>query len=84
MAEDKNTLTNKELAEKLMYWVKKLTASGGRDWTLRVPVDENHDPDCIMTEAARRLMEKDTVIVHHDNICIVSLDSSEQNDIGQM
>lgn len=48
-------MTNKELSGILIYWVRKLVESGGRDWALRIPADENHCPDLIMMEAARRL-----------------------------
>jgi hypothetical protein len=72
---DKNTLTNQELADKLMYWAKRLASSGGKDWTLRVPADENHDPDCIMAEAAKRLAQIAEVTIEDVEIRCNSCDT---------
>lgn len=52
---DKCTLSTEELIERCQDWVSKLARSGGRDWTLRVPVDFNNDPDMLFTELGRRL-----------------------------
>ena len=49
------TLSNKELIEKSNEWVSKLAKSGGKDWTLRVPVNFNHDPDMLFIELGKRL-----------------------------
>jgi len=48
-------LSNAELSEKLIYWVRRLIESGGKAWTLCVPAQDDHDPDLVMMEAARRL-----------------------------
>lgn len=53
----KNTLTNEQLIAKAKQWVKELCESGGRKWSLRVPVDLNHDPDVIFIELCNRLEE---------------------------
>lgn len=49
------TLTNDELISKVQEWVTKLCETGGRAWTLRVPVDVNTDPDCLITELCNRI-----------------------------
>ena len=51
------TLTNDALIKKLEEWVSKLSSSGGRSWSLRVPVDPNHDPDMLILEICHRLRE---------------------------
>ena len=51
------TLTNDELIKKLEEWVRSLSESGGESWSLRVPVDPNHDPDILILEVCHRLME---------------------------
>ena len=43
-----------ELLEKARAWNSKLCATGGRAWSLRVPVSED-DPDMIFGEICRRL-----------------------------
>ena len=48
-------LTNKQLIDKAKEWVKKLCETGGRAWTLKVPVDLNNDPDIIFSELCNRL-----------------------------
>ena len=53
----KSTLTNEQLIAKAKQWVKELCESGGRKWSLRVPVDFNHDPDVIFIELCNRLEE---------------------------
>lgn len=49
------TLSDEALADNLTEWAIKLAKTGGGAWDLRVPVDWNHDPDMLMTEAADRL-----------------------------
>lgn len=49
------TLSDKELIEKANDWVSKLAKSGGKAWTLRIPVDFNHDPDMLFIELGERL-----------------------------
>jgi hypothetical protein len=51
------TLTNDALIKKLEEWVCSLSRTGGRAWSLRVPVDPDHDPDMLILEACRRLKE---------------------------
>lgn len=43
-----------ELIEKTKAWNTRLCRSGGREWTLRVPVSEN-DPDMLIGEVCKRL-----------------------------
>ena len=52
------TLTDEELIKKLQDWVSKLSSSGGRAWSLRVPVDPDYDPDMLILEACARLEER--------------------------
>ena len=55
MADEKKcTLSDQELIEKCREWVSALCASGGRKWSLRVPVDFDRDPDILFNELARR------------------------------
>lgn len=49
------TLSDKELIEKSNDWVSKLAESGGKAWTLRIPVDFNNDPDMLFVELGKRL-----------------------------
>lgn len=49
------TLSDKELIEKANDWVSKLAKSGGKAWTLRIPVDFNNDPDMLFVELGKRL-----------------------------
>jgi len=55
--EAKCTLSDKELIEKSFEWVKKLADTGGRAWTLKVPVDFNNDPDILFVELGNRLKQ---------------------------
>jgi hypothetical protein len=56
MSQTKNcTLSNKELAERLRDWASRLAETGGKAWSLQIPVNFNRDPDMLMCEAADRL-----------------------------
>jgi hypothetical protein len=48
-------LTTPELIEKVEWWVKKLCDTGAQAWSLRVPVDFDHDPDMLILEVCARL-----------------------------
>lgn len=48
-------LTNEQLIEKAHQWIKSLAETGGKSWTLKVPVDFNNDPDMIFSELCNRL-----------------------------
>ena len=52
------TLTDEALIRKLKDWVSRLSSSGGRAWSLRVPVDPDYDPDMLILEACARLEER--------------------------
>lgn len=45
------------LIERGREWISKLCKSGGKAWSLRVPVDPENDPDLIFSEIMRRLAE---------------------------
>lgn len=53
----KSNLTNEELIKRCNEWVHKLAETGGKAWTLRVPVDFNNDPDVLFIELGKRLEE---------------------------
>ncbi len=51
---DKCKLNNVELIERCEKWIDKLSASGGRAWTLNVPANYSKDPDLLFTELINR------------------------------
>jgi len=54
VSEEKCTLNDLKLIEKCHEWIKKLCDTGGRSWSLRVPVDFNNDPDMLFAELIKR------------------------------
>ena len=50
----KCTLRDAELLADVEKWVSKLCDTGGRAWTLSVPVNFNRDPDMLITELCKR------------------------------
>lgn len=50
----KCTLSNAELLAAVETWVSKLCDTGGRAWTLSVPVNFNRDPDMLITGLRKR------------------------------
>lgn len=50
----KCTLSNAELLAAVGTWVSKQCDTGGRAWTLSVPVNFNRDPDMLITELRKR------------------------------
>lgn len=59
---DKCTLNDKELLEKVSEWVSSLSKTGGKSWSLHVPVDFNNDPDMVISELCQRYSEALSVI----------------------
>lgn len=59
-----------ELLEKAADWNSKLCKSGGRAWSLRVPVDIN-DPDQIFSEVCRRLENSQSAIKEMERMLVV-------------
>ena len=55
--EEKCTLSDSELIDRSNEWVSKLAKSGGKAWTLRIPVDFNYDPDMLFVELGKRLTD---------------------------
>lgn len=51
------TLSNEDLRSNVTDWVDKLCKSGGKSWSLRVPVDFNHDPDMTILALVDRFAE---------------------------
>jgi len=56
-------LSNEDLIIKAKEWIDKLLKSGGKDWSLRVPVNLNHDPDVIFIELCNRLQSPDPSVL---------------------
>ena len=55
---NKCTLTDEELVAKIFKTVSKLCETGGKSWTLKVPVDFNEDPDMLIIELCHRFAGK--------------------------
>lgn len=57
--EDKRCeLSDEELVMACNEWVSKLASTGGKAWTLQVPVNFKRDPDMLFIELGRRLLAK--------------------------
>lgn len=56
-------LTNEELINEATKWIKRLCETGGSAWSLRVPVDFNHDPDILFSELCSRLQSPQSLLV---------------------
>lgn len=54
---DKCTLTDLGLIQMLDEWNSKLCITGGKAWTLSVPVNFDRDPDMLISEIIRRFKE---------------------------
>ena len=52
--EKRCTLTDIELLERCNEWISSLAKTGGKSWTLNVPVNFNRDPDMLFSELANR------------------------------
>lgn len=52
------TLSDSELSKACEKWIDDLCKTGGRAWSLRVPVDFNHDPDVLFSELIKRFNER--------------------------
>lgn len=65
------TFSDKELVERVNEIVSKLCKTGGKSWSLRVPVDFNNDPDVLIIEMGQRLLlqSKGPKIVEGNIIC---------------
>jgi len=59
-----------ELIEKALAWNSKLCKTGGRSWSLRVPVDID-DPDQIFGEVCRRLENAQSAIKEMERMLVV-------------
>lgn len=55
--EEKCTLSNKELIERSREIISELAKTGGKSWSLQVPVNFNRDPDMIFSELGNRLQQ---------------------------
>lgn len=52
--EERCTLTDEQLIETTRNMISDLAESGGRAWTMRVPVDFNRDHDMVLLEVVAR------------------------------
>lgn len=52
--QERCTLSDTELLSKASELIRKLAETGGRSWSLSVPVDFNNDPDMIFCEICSR------------------------------
>lgn len=59
---DKCPLEDNELCEKVEEWVTKLCSTGGRAWSLQIPVNFKEDPDILISELSMRFKEALTKI----------------------
>lgn len=75
---DKCTLTDEELIEKCNEWVSKLAKTGGKAWSLRVPVNFNTDPDMLFIELDRRM--KAYKILYNSTIAAIEELIKEEED----
>ncbi len=53
------TLSNEELLERCRNEISKLCKSGGKAWSMRVPVDFNNDSDMLFSELIKRFKSLD-------------------------
>ena len=63
MAEPKCTLSDDELLDKCSQWVSKLCLTGGRAWSLQVPVNFEQYPDILFSELISRYQYKNLTAV---------------------
>lgn len=73
--EKKCTLDDDALIEKASQWVSKLCESGGKDWTLNLPIDFNNDPDIIFNQLIRRFKKTKQSVAHTENSIKPALES---------
>lgn len=52
------TLSDEQLVEKAERWLDKLTATGGKCWSLPVPANPNEDVDLVLTELLERFKKQ--------------------------
>lgn len=52
--ENKCNLSDELLLQECKQWIKDLCESGGRKWSLQVPVNFNKDPDMLFIELMNR------------------------------
>jgi len=51
---DRCELSNEELTMKVRMWVDELCRTGGKGWSLQVPVNMERDPDVLISELCNR------------------------------
>lgn len=80
--------SNKELVEKCNSLIRELAQSGGKSWTLQVPVNFEKDPDVLFSELGKRLLESENRWISveerlpddDENVFAYSTHPSEENN----
>lgn len=62
------TLSDSELIEKVYEWVRKLAGTGGKAWSLQIPVNFNNDPDMLIVEVCKRLKSRSVPEVTEEQV----------------
>jgi len=57
LTQERCTLTDLGLIERLDDWNSDLCKTGGKAWTLSIPVNFDNDPDMLISELIRRFKE---------------------------
>jgi len=65
---DKCTLSNSEIVQRANELVNKLAKTGGKSWSLQVPVNFNRDPDMLFIELGKRLLETETRLTQFEEM----------------
>lgn len=65
---DECTLSDAELTDKVAEWANKLCKTGGKAWTLQVPVNFNEDPDMLIVELIKRFKEANDEIKYRTQV----------------
>lgn len=78
-----NKISDQDLIEKCSKWVDSLCKTGGKSWSLKVPVDFNNDPDILFTELINRFQSTTanwTLSPETDNKFTVLVRDTESGD----
>lgn len=61
-------MSTEKLIEAVYAWVKKLADTGGKAWSLQVPVNLEKDPDVLICEATMRLKKANDILLKLSNL----------------
>jgi hypothetical protein len=67
-SKEETTLSNVDLVNECKLWVSRLSETGGRAWTLSVPVNFNKDPDMLIVEMGKRLLEATEQLKQYEEV----------------